>query len=313
MTRQVSKFPEEQNETENRMTLTSPVVTRITSSLDPVALSTREVFLADLIREAGALARSAFAEASGPQVGMKGPQDFLTETDAAVEHLVRSRIKASFPEDGFLGEETGGVVADPVWVVDPIDGTANFARRIPHYCISIAYVAGDEIRLGAIYDPSHDELYAARQGRGAKRNGVPIRVAQTARADAACLELGWSNRLPNAAYLSALTAMLDAGANVRRAATGALGLAYVADGRSDGYAELHMHPWDCLAGLLLVEEAGGRIGGFLEANGLRQGGAVLASAPGLADLMSRATGIALRAVPDHNGVPRTDLRQTSSA
>jgi myo-inositol-1(or 4)-monophosphatase len=261
-----------------------------------MALTARELFLADLIREAGALARQAFTEASAPQVGMKGPQDFLTETDAAVEQLLRNRIKARFPEDGFLGEETGGLVADPVWVVDPIDGTANFARRIPHYCISIAYVAAGEVRLGAIYDPSHDELYAARQGRGATRNGVQIKVSQTINLDAATLEFGWSNRVPTETYLAALTAMLDEGVNVRRAATGALGLAYVADGRSDGYAELHMNAWDCLAGLLLVEEAGGRVGAFLETYGLQKGGAVLAAAPGLADLMSRATGIALRAL-----------------
>ncbi|MDO9640610.1 MAG: inositol monophosphatase family protein [Pseudotabrizicola sp.] len=283
------------------MTLTSPNFTcspAIPATPDPAALTARETFLADLIREAGALARRAFADTSTPQVGMKGPQDFLTETDAAVEDLVRSRIQASFPDDSFLGEETGGVATGPVWVVDPIDGTANFARRIPHYCISIAYVADGEIRLGAIYDPSHDELYAARQGRGATRNGTPIRVAQTTRADAACLELGWSNRLPNATYLAVLTAMLEAGANVRRAATGALGLAYVADGRSDGYAELHMHPWDCLAGLLLVEEAGGRVCGFLEADGLNKGGAVLATAPGLAELMSRATNVTLREAPN---------------
>ena len=262
---------------------------------DSAALTEREEFLADLIREAGALARRAFVEASAPQVGLKGSQDYLTETDAAVEHLLHSRIKARFPNDGFLGEETGGVVADPVWVVDPIDGTANFARRIPHYCISIAFVSGREIRLGAIYDPSHDELYAARQGRGATRNGVPIRVSQTERLDAATLEFGWSNRVPNETYLAALTVMLEAGVNVRRAATGALGLAYVADGRSDGYAELHMNSWDCLAGLLLVEEAGGRVGKFLETDAMQRGGAVLATAPGLADLMSRATGIALRA------------------
>ncbi|MEY4984051.1 MAG: hypothetical protein RIR62_2317 [Pseudomonadota bacterium] len=262
---------------------------------ETAALTARELFLADLIREAGALARQAFAEASAPAVGLKGPQDFLTETDAAVEQLLRSRIKARFPDDGFLGEETGGLVADPVWVVDPIDGTANFARRILHYCISIAYVSGQVTRLGAVYDPSHDELYAARQGRGATRNGLPIRVAQTVSPDAATLEFGWSNRVSNDIYLAALTTMLDAGVNVRRAATGALGLAYVADGRSDGYAELHMNAWDCLAGLLLVEEAGGRIGGFLEANGLQKGGAVLAAAPGLAELLSRATGIMLRA------------------
>lgn len=147
--------------------------------------------------------------------------------------------------------------------------------------------------LGAIYNPALDELYFARRGQGAARNGTPIWVASTTRPDAACVELGWSTRVPQRFYLDALTKILDDGANVRRAASGALALAYVADGRSDGYAELHMQPWDCLAGLLLVEEAGGVVAPFLAVDGLAKGGAVLAATPAIAEAMSISTGIQL--------------------
>lgn len=264
-------------------------------SLGEADLNRREECLVALIREAGRVARTAFEGEGGFE--MKGPQDFLTVTDAAVEKLLREKLTQEFPEDGFVGEEGGANTGrgDAIWVVDPIDGTANFARRIPHYCISVALVSGTEILLGAIFDPAHDELYLARAGRGATRNGSAIAVSSVKAASSACVELGWSTRIPNAVYLGVLKSILDGGANVRRAATGALGLAYVADGRSDAYAELHMHAWDCLAGLLLVREAGGVVSGFLENGGLEQGGSVLASAPGVADLMTMATGIA----PEH--------------
>ena len=150
--------------------------------------------------------------------------------DVGVEVLELAAV-----EDGFLGEETGpaGVGAN-LWVVDPIDGTANFARRIPHFCISIAFVAGNRTQLGAIYNPVLDELYLARRGRGAEKDGKRIRVADTGDPQAACVELGWSNRVPRGRYLGALERMLEIGVNIRRNASGALGLAYVADGRSDG-------------------------------------------------------------------------------
>jgi len=266
--------------------------------LGAAALDRREAFCREIARDAGALAQAAFLEQAGKKIGMKGPQDFLTATDGAVEQLIRSRIAEAFPEDGFLGEESGGTLAANNWVVDPIDGTANFARQIPHYCISIAFVANGEVQLGAINNPSQNELYFARRGKGATRNGRKIRVADTSDYGAACIELGWSTRVPTEVYLGALTDMLAQGANVRRAASGALGLAYVADGRSDGYAELHMYPWDCLAGLLLVEEAGGVIAPFLAADGLSKGGGVLAATPAMAAGMSRATGITLSGGPD---------------
>jgi myo-inositol-1(or 4)-monophosphatase len=254
-------------------------------------LDAREALCRSIALSAGELARKAFADRGTGWVNMKGPQDFLTETDAAVEAHLKAEIARAFPEDGFLGEEGGGAVSGNVWVVDPIDGTANFARGIPHYCISIAFVSEGETRLGAICNPSTSELYFARQGRGASCNGKPIAVAPTRDFNAACVELGWSLRVPHETYMQVLDDILKQGANVRRASSGALGLAYVADGKSDAYAELHMHAWDCLAGLLLVREAGGVVAPFLERDGLAKGGAVLAAAPGVAEGISKATGI----------------------
>lgn len=272
-------------------------MTRLAHTIDQAGLDRREALCRDMARSAGQVALAGFNRRDAAHIALKGPQDFLTETDGAVERHLKARIAEIFPEDAFLGEETGGATAgNTVWVVDPIDGTANFARQIPHFCISIAFVADGLIELGAIYNPSLDEFYFARRDRGAEKNGQTIRVADTTDRNAACVELGWSNRVPLATYLAALTDLLEQGANVRRGASGALGLAYVAEGRSDAYAELHMFPWDCLAGLLLVEEAGGIVGPFLSADGLAQGGSVLAAAPGIAGVVSHATGIALAGI-----------------
>lgn len=256
-------------------------------------LDRREEFCLALVRSAGEIARAGFERqrASG-SFRMKGPQDYLTETDAAVEAHVRAALAEAFPSDGFLGEETGGSVRDAgTWVVDPIDGTANFARGIPHWCIAIAFVAGGATEIGVIYNPALDEMHVGRRGGGVTRDGEPVRVAPTVDFAAASFELGWSKRVPNGAYVAALAAVLEAGGNVRRGASGALGLAWVADGRSDGYAELHMNAWDCVAGLLMVREAGGRVGAFPGAGGLADGGPVFAAAPGVAEGFAVATGL----------------------
>ena len=223
----------------------------------PDSIVERAEFCAGLIREAGDEARQGFVARTRSEVQLKGPQDYLTETDLAVETLIKRKLSQRYPTDGFLGEETGGTVSGAYWVVDPIDGTANFARGIPHYAVVMAFVSDAKLEIGAIYNPEFDELYLATNGNGATLNGKPLHVSDTSDMDSASVELGWSNRLPNECYINMVTSALEAGANVRRASSGALGLAYVADGRSDGYAELHMNAWDCLAGQLIIAEAGG--------------------------------------------------------
>lgn len=250
-------------------------------------------FCKDVIVRAGELVMEGFGQARA--IEMKGRQDYLTEFDGRCETFLRQTVAAAYPEDGFFGEEGGGSDAASLWVVDPIDGTANFARNIPHFCIAIAYVENGRAEFGVIYNPVLRELHFARRGHGATLNGKPIRVSGVSNPQAATVELGWSARIANADYLESMSGLLDFGFNVRRAGSGALGLAYVADGRNEAYAERHMNSWDCIAGLLMVEEAGGRVCGFEGSERILNGGPVLASAPGLAEPISNIMRIPLAA------------------
>jgi myo-inositol-1(or 4)-monophosphatase len=248
-----------------------------------------------IAREAGALARKAFEHAPQSRArAFKGEQDYILESDAEVERLIRTRLLAACPKDSFFGEEAGGDFGRDVWVVDPIDGTANFARGIPHFCISIAFVRDLRTQIGVIYQPTTNEMYACRRGGGAALNGRRIRVSGLADARLAMIEAGWSTRRPLAPYIALVDHLHTAGAQVHRAGSGALGLAYVADGRTDGYCELHMNAWDALAGLLLVEEAGGCVNDFLADDGLRRGNAVLGCTPALKDLIAAGMNLLAR-------------------
>lgn len=256
-------------------------------------LDSREEVLIAVTREAGELARQLFSKPV--EVKLKGKQDFVTAADGEVERVIVDRLKAHFPQDAFLGEEGGASAhfasgGDALWVIDPIDGTANFANRIPHFCVSIAFLSAGELALGAIAAPMYNELYRARLGRGAFLNERAMRVADTD-IQQAVVELGWSSRRPTRAYTSLVERVLATGATFLRAGSGALGLAYVADGRTHGYCELHINSWDTLAGLLLVREAGGWTNDFLAREGLTRGNAVLACAPGLKDALVAATGV----------------------
>ncbi len=242
-------------------------------------------------REAGELARRRYQNRAEIGLKFKGPQDYLTAADGEVERLVVARLGEAFPDDTFFGEEGGGHFSPQVWVIDPIDGTANFARGIPHFCISIAFVREGETVLGTIYDPMADELFTARRGGGALLNSNPMKVSDTSDLSRAVIELGWSTRRPAVAYLEALGRIIAAGSSFRRSGSGALGLAYVADGRQDGYCELHINSWDALAGLLMVQEAGGWTNDFLANDGLAQGNPVIAAAPGIKDALAMVTGI----------------------
>ncbi|MCY7308998.1 MAG: inositol monophosphatase [Rhodoferax sp.] len=247
-----------------------------------------------IVRDAGALMRSAFDAPERPAYSLKGQQDYLTETDGAVEQFVRDQIARHFPGDGVLGEEAGGALdAARLWIVDPIDGTANFARQIPHFCISLGLMVDRQVVAGAIYEPMHDELYIAQLGRGAWLNGKRMRVSTVGELTAATVEVGWSTRIPVATYLDMAGKAAHAGCSVRRAGSGSLGLAYVAAGRTEGYAEPHINAWDVAAGLLLVTEAGGQVNDFWADGGLRVGNQILATNAALATQLSVLTSIPL--------------------
>ena len=168
-----------------------------------------------------------------------------------------------------------------MWVVDPIDGTANFARGAPHFCVSIACVAAAKVEVGVIYNPMLDELFAAKRGGGARLNGEPISVSRVDALANAAVEVGWNSRAGFAQYVGLLERVASTGASPSRTGSGALAIAYVAAGRLDGFVEHHINAWDCLAGNLLVSEAGGYVSDFLNGDGLANGNALIACAPGI--------------------------------
>jgi myo-inositol-1(or 4)-monophosphatase len=246
-----------------------------------------------IAREAGALARRRFLDVSF-KVRFKGPQDYLTEVDGETEQLISSRMNAAFPQDGFIGEETAGRPArpgGPTWVVDPIDGTSNFARGVPHFCVSIACVAGGRIEVGVIYDPMRDELFSARRAGGAWLNGAAISPSKATALANSAIEVGWNVRAGAEQYLDLVRRVAVWGAAPFRTGSGALGIAYVAAGRRDGYIEYHINAWDCLAAILLVHEAGGYVSDFLSGDGLTKGNPLIACAPGVKDALIAAAAI----------------------
>ncbi len=243
-----------------------------------------------LTREAGALALRLRPPPGAPVATLKGTQDWLTEADGAVEKFLSDRLAEAFPEDGFEGEETGrGRRGALRWVVDPIDGTANYARGAPRFCVSLGLLEDRTPLLGVLVAPALGEVFAARQGGGATLNGVPIQVAATTELDRATVECGWSPRRSNAEFLALAQSVMAGGATLRAGGSGAMGLADVAAGRIDAYVELHINLWDVAAALTILAEAGAAVSPFTDGHGTMQGNPILAAAPGLDAALRRAT------------------------
>jgi myo-inositol-1(or 4)-monophosphatase len=223
---------------------------------------------------------------------MKGPQDWVTEADGEVEFFLSQELAAAFPSDGFQGEEGGISRAGSLrWVVDPIDGTSNFARGAARFCVSLACLEGNTPLIGVVVAPALRETIWAWHGGGAWLNGESVRAAETSVPQQAIIEVGWSRRRPNTDYLKVCERILAVGAGLRHGGSGALGLTDVAIGRLDGYAELHINLWDVAAALVILREAGAKVSDFLSGDGATKGNAIVACAPGLAELCSDLPGL----------------------
>jgi myo-inositol-1(or 4)-monophosphatase len=214
---------------------------------------------------AGALIRQRFG--SVMVVDYKGAVDPVTATDKEVEAIIIQRLHTAFPDHLVLGEESGGDhwhTTEPIWLIDPLDGTNNFAHNFPHICVSLGLMDQGHNAVGVIYDPLRDEMFAAYRGGGAWRNGMAIHVSKTGHLSRAFLAAGFPYVRRTAAFNNArmLDHFLRRCQGVRRAGSAALDMAYVACGRFDGFWEPYLHPWDLAAGVLLVEEAGGRASDF---------------------------------------------------
>lgn len=216
----------------------------------------------DAARAGAAVLRAAFGSAL--EIATKSDRrDLVTQADLASERAILTRLSARWPQFGLLAEESGRSRAGErgLWVVDPLDGTANFARGYPVFCVSIALVDEDGPRVGVVLDPLRDELFAAMRGAGATLNGAPIQVSGVARLADALFTSGFPYRPPARRRLGGevFTEVMVQAAAARRSGSAALDLAYIAGGRSEAHYELHLAPHDVAAGVLLVLEAGGRV------------------------------------------------------
>ena len=240
-----------------------------------------------IAREAGARLREFFAQ--GVATEYKGDADLVTVADRTSEKLIRERLAEAFPEHGIYGEEGTRDRMDGEfrWYVDPLDGTTNFAHGFPQFCVSLglerrpAGLAANEdgiLAAAVIYDTMRDELFAAERGRGALLNGKPMQVSRTPELSEALVATGFPSRKrhanPNIHFYQEFTLRSH---GVRRAGSAALDLAYVAASRLDAFWEFNLNPWDTAAGILLVEEAGGKVTGFSGAHFRLDSREVLAS------------------------------------
>ena len=227
---------------------------------------------AAIAREAGGLLREFYQR--GVTAEYKGAVDLVTEADRASEALIRERLAEVFPEHGIFGEEgtREGLERELRWYVDPLDGTTNFAHGFPAFCVVLGcehrpagLSAGQDGTMvaGVIYDPLRDELFLAERGSGATLNGRAIRASRTKLLQESLTATGFPShkrhRSPNVHFYQEITLRSH---GVRRAGSAALDLAYVACGRLDGFWEFNLNPWDTSAGVLLVEEAGGKVSHF---------------------------------------------------
>ena len=227
---------------------------------------------ASIAREAGARLREFFAQ--GVETEYKGDVDLVTVADRTVEKLIRTRLGEVFPEHGVYGEEgtRERMEGEFRWYVDPLDGTTNFAHGFPQFCVSMgleqrsAKLKPEQdgaLVAAVIYDPMRDELYTAERGKGAWLNGKPIHVSRIPVLAEALVSTGFPSRKrhesPNIHFYHEFTLRSH---GVRRAGSAALDLAFVASGRLEAFWEFNLNPWDTAAGVLLVEEAGGRVTGF---------------------------------------------------
>jgi myo-inositol-1(or 4)-monophosphatase len=216
----------------------------------------------DAARAAGQLLH---AELRGPRrIAYKGtPTNLVTEMDARAEDLVVGRLLAAFPDDAILAEERGAQAgrSGRRWIIDPLDGTTNYAHGVPVFAVSIGLETAGRVELGVVYDPSRDDLYVGERGRGATVNERPLAVSPTATLDESLLSTGFPSNIRETddTNLPEHAAFIVRARGIRRMGSAVLDLAWLAAGRFDGFWALSLGPWDVAASGLFVEEAGGRI------------------------------------------------------
>lgn len=239
-------------------------------------------------RRAGSIINRASLDLERLQVARKGPKDYVTEVDRAVEDSIIDVLRTAYPDHAFLGEETGahpaaGASADAEaeyqWIIDPLDGTTNFIHGFPVYAVSIALAHRGQITQAVIFDPNRNELFTASRGGGAFLNDRRIRVSGQTRYHDALIGAHVPRSASELTVATRFSELLAGAASARRMGATVLDLAYVASGRVDGFCGANLKRWDMAAGSLLVLEAGGLVADFDGEQGWMQSGSVLAASP----------------------------------
>lgn len=237
-------------------------------------------------RKAGDVIARASEQIDRVQIESKGENNYVTEIDRKAEQEIIYHLQKAYPDHGFLAEESGesGNPDSPYqWIIDPIDGTTNFVRGIPHFAVSIACIFQGQIEHAVILDPIRREEFTASRGRGAQLNGRRVRVTMNPSLDGALVGTGIpfksrsEQHIP--AYMRSLEAVAKETAGIRRAGAASLDLAYVAAGRLDAFWEIGLSKWDIAAGILLVREAGGLLSDFQGAGSYYETGNIVAANP----------------------------------
>ncbi|MGY6517641.1 MAG: inositol monophosphatase family protein [Lysobacteraceae bacterium] len=209
----------------------------------------------------------------------KARQDYASEVDALAEKEIIRELRRATPDYAILAEESGQQGKSRfTWVIDPLDGTSNYLRGLPHFCVSIALLEGGEPVHGVVFDPLRNELFTASKGSGAVLNDRKIRVSERRDLGGALLLTGFPPRERKriGPHLKCVQTLLETAEDVRRTGSAALDLAWVACGRADGYFEAGLQPWDSAAGVLLVREAGGTVSDYRGGTGFIDSGRVVA-------------------------------------
>ena len=235
-------------------------------------------------RAAGQTIMRAYTELDRVEVSAKGINDYVTNVDKEAEAAITYQIRKSYPDHTIVGEENGenkGQNSDYMWIVDPLDGTNNFVRGIPHFAVSIAVQHKGKTEVAVVYDPVRDELFTAVRGKGAKLNDFRIRVSKANDLSDAIVGTGFPFKAKqhSETYMKLLASTFSQCADLRRAGSAALDLAYVAASRMDAFFEIGLKPWDIAAGDLLVREAGGTVTDFTGNHGYMGSGNIIAGSP----------------------------------
>lgn len=244
-------------------------------------------------RAAGNIILRYMNRIDGLNIVEKQQMDFVSEVDKLAEAEIIKELRRAYPDHAILAEESGATGKGPLtWVIDPLDGTHNYLRGIPHFCVSIALLEKGVPIHAVVFDPLRDELYTASKGDGAYLNDRRMRVSKRENLGGAMIATGFPFRQREhlTAQLDMTRAILGQAEDIRRSGSAALDLAYVAAGRYDGYFEIGLKPWDMAAGVLLVHEAGGRYCDFAGRDGIPASGNIVAGNLNVAKAMVDAIG-----------------------